>query len=90
MKLLGCVGAFCGWQGALFAIFAGALLGTILILPILLIKHFGKLSSKNGFFGIRWGGEVPFGPFLAIAGVFYFVYAYDYVDNWLSPIELIF
>ena len=90
VKLLGCVGAFCGWQGALFTIFAGALLGTILILPILLIKHFGKLGSKNGSFEIRWGGEIPFGPFLAIAGVFYFVYAYDYVDNWLSPIELIF
>ena len=31
-------------------------LGTVLIL---LIKRFGKLGSKNGSFGIRWGGEYP-------------------------------
>jgi leader peptidase (prepilin peptidase)/N-methyltransferase len=27
VKLLGAIGAFCGWQGALFAIFGGAILG---------------------------------------------------------------
>ncbi|MGA2052854.1 MAG: prepilin peptidase [Opitutales bacterium] len=31
--LMGCIGAFCGWQGALFAIFGGAVLGSLVILP---------------------------------------------------------
>ena len=55
-KPLGCVGAFCGWQG-LFK-FCLCTLGTILILQILLIKHFGKLGSKNGSFEID-GEEIP-------------------------------
>ncbi|MDR1496827.1 MAG: prepilin peptidase [Puniceicoccales bacterium] len=36
--LLGGIGAFCGWQGALFALFGGATLGAIVLIPILLIK----------------------------------------------------
>lgn len=35
--LMGCIGAFCGWQGALFAIFGGAVLGCLVILPWMLI-----------------------------------------------------
>lgn len=31
VKLMGAIGAFCGWQGAVFALFGGAILGTIAI-----------------------------------------------------------
>jgi leader peptidase (prepilin peptidase)/N-methyltransferase len=31
--LMGCIGAFCGWQGALFAIFGGAVIGLAVIVP---------------------------------------------------------
>ena len=44
VKLLGCIGAFCGWKGALFAIFGGALIGCVLLLPTILI---GKLMTKK-------------------------------------------
>ena len=33
VKLLGCIGAFCGWKGAIFAIFGGAFLGTLYFFP---------------------------------------------------------
>lgn len=36
VKLAGCFGAFCGWQGAVFALFGGALIGTFVLLPLLL------------------------------------------------------
>lgn len=40
--LMGCIGAFCGWQGALFAIFGGALLGTVVVIPLMILqKLFG-------------------------------------------------
>lgn len=45
--LMGCIGAFCGWQGALFAIFGGALIGCVGVVVIALLnKIFGfKLSA---------------------------------------------
>ena len=36
VKFVGFIGAFCGWQGAVFAFFGGALFGTVLLLPWLL------------------------------------------------------
>ena len=51
IKMMAMVGAFVGWQGVLLTIFLGALLGTIIFLPLKLI-------------GPR--REVPFGVFLSI------------------------
>ena len=39
VKLLGCVGAFCGWKGAIFCIFGGAVLGTILLIPMYIVQR---------------------------------------------------
>ena len=36
--LLGCIGAFCGWQGALFAIFGGALIGAAATALLVLVN----------------------------------------------------
>lgn len=36
--LVGMIGAFCGWQGALFAIFGGSLIGAIIMLPTMLLR----------------------------------------------------
>ncbi|MGJ8639461.1 MAG: prepilin peptidase [Opitutaceae bacterium] len=44
VKFVGFIGAFCGWQGAVFSMFGGALLGSIILLPILLI---GRLLGKG-------------------------------------------
>ncbi|MDV7398970.1 prepilin peptidase, partial [Arthrospira platensis SPKY1] len=44
VKLLGAIGAFCGWQGAVFAIFGGAVLGMLgLLLVGCLLIATGKL-----------------------------------------------
>jgi leader peptidase (prepilin peptidase)/N-methyltransferase len=34
VKLMGAIGAFCGWQGAVFALFGGAVLGTVAMLSL--------------------------------------------------------
>ena len=39
VKLVGCIGAFCGWQGAVFSLFGGAILGCIVLLPIILVQR---------------------------------------------------
>jgi len=93
VKFAGFIGAFCGWQGALFAMFGGALLGTVILLPCLLIGRLvggkgadcsvdecGEGESERVQFGMR----VPFGPMLAGAGLIYFLGFNSYVDAYFA------
>jgi leader peptidase (prepilin peptidase)/N-methyltransferase len=59
IKLLAMLGAFLGWQSLLFIIFASSVTGTIA----------GLLAMRSQ----KRGGatRIPFGPFLAISGLFY-------------------
>jgi leader peptidase (prepilin peptidase)/N-methyltransferase len=48
VKFVGFIGAFCGWQGAVFAMFGGALIGSAVLLPCLLLgRLFGRASSVH-------------------------------------------
>jgi leader peptidase (prepilin peptidase)/N-methyltransferase len=87
VKLLGCVGAFCGWQGGIFSIFGGAILGTILMIPVLVLQKIrsNKDQQENETFG--WGVEIPFGPFLAMAALLYFIVLKERVDIWFEQVE---
>lgn len=55
IKMMAMVGAFVGWRGVLLTVFGGALLGTLVFVPLLLIRR-GKPAPL-----------VPFGVFLAAA-----------------------
>ena len=92
VKLLGCIGAFCGWQGALFTIFGGALIGTIMLLPVALTqgkaKPEGDESGEQGA-KVGWGVEVPFGPFLATAALIYHFGLFSLVDPWFENFRMI-
>lgn len=57
VKLLAMIGAFIGWQGALFTIFTSSLLGTIAGVILILLR---KADIK---------GKIPFGPYLAMGSV---------------------
>ena len=56
---MGCIGAFCGWQGSIFVIFGGATLGAIILLPIMLLGRFSSKEGKEGEEGeaLSWGQE---------------------------------
>jgi leader peptidase (prepilin peptidase) / N-methyltransferase len=58
IKMMAMLGAFLGWQGVLLTLFLGALIGTLIFLPM-------KLAGKEKL--------VPFGIFLAIGGAAYWV-----------------
>lgn len=93
VKFAGFIGAFCGWQGAVFAMFGGALLGTVILLPCLLI---GRLlvgrgtdssvdeSGEGESEHVQFGMQVPFGPMLAGAGLIYFLGFNVYVDAYFA------
>lgn len=81
--LIGCIGAFCGWQGALFAIFGGSVLGSVLIIPVVIFKKI-FLKSKSA------DCEIPFGPWLALGAAVYILFLNPEVDAYFESIKSLF
>jgi len=67
------VGAFGGWQGAVFCLFGGAVVGVITALP-------GLIQSKIK--GEEYAGVVPFVPSMAVAGAVWFFRGPELVLAW--------
>jgi leader peptidase (prepilin peptidase) / N-methyltransferase len=92
ISFMGTIGAFCGWQGGLFAIFCGAMIG---LLGIILIELFGlffkgSIINTNKEAGVVLGIRVPFCPMLAIGCLLYFFFLNDYVDSYLKEVSVLF
>ena len=83
VKFLAAIGAFTGWQGALFSLFGGAFLGTIIILPYLLFQHLKNPTEPKL-------QELPFGPFLALGAIVYFLWLSDFIDAYFAQIVNVF
>src|SRR5690606_8780425 len=65
VKLVGAIGAFFGWEGAVFSVFGGAVLGTIGLGFMLLVQAVRRKpsvedTSKQGTLDVGLGREVPF------------------------------
>ena len=75
VKLLGAIGAFFGWRAVVFTIMVGSLLGSVC--GISLVIAGGKQMQSR----------IPFGPFLAVAALFWILGGsalwYSYW-NWLG------
>jgi len=95
VKFVGMIGAFCGWQGAVFSVFGGAIVGTLWFAFALLWQRFsGKkvelpASAESGEPAppaLGFGVHVPFGPMLAIAGLLYFLFFHRPVAEYFSTV----
>jgi leader peptidase (prepilin peptidase) / N-methyltransferase len=76
VKLMGMIGSFLGWKGALLTIMLGALTGSVAgILLILLKRH--KMEKV-----------IPFGPFLAVGAVMTAFYGPAIISWYLNLIRL--
>ena len=67
------VGAYCGWQGAVFCLFGGSVIGVITALP-------GLIQAKIK--GEEYSGVVPFVPSMAIAAAVWFFRGPELVTLW--------
>jgi leader peptidase (prepilin peptidase) / N-methyltransferase len=102
VKFLGAIGAFTGWEGAVFAVFGGAVLGTIGLGVVLLVrlvfrrKNGGPepekkpLADPAGEEDVALGRMVPFGPMLALGGLLYFLFLAPWVDDYFASAALLF
>ena len=84
VKLMGAIGAFCGWQGAIFGLFGGAVLGTIAIMIIQLIKLVTPKKKTSEDDEGMIGREIPFGPMLAAGSLLYYLYLGPMVDDYFG------
>jgi len=77
LKFLAAIGAFLGWRGVLFSIFAGSVAGSIVGLATLLV---GKRV---------WSAKLPFGPYLALGALIWIFFGEKFV-RWyfqlISPV----
>ena len=90
VKLMGTIGVFFGWQGALFALFGGALLGTLVMLPVLLWQRLrgaekgseseNETDPDESADGLR----IPFGPALVAGALVYALIVREWVDAYFA------
>lgn len=102
--LVGAIGAFLGWQGALFSFFGGAVYGTLVMIPRMLVRRKPdpdtrmRLASRASMEGdesdemIAAGADmgIPFGPWIVLAGVTYLLVAKRPVDAYFANFLSIF
>jgi leader peptidase (prepilin peptidase)/N-methyltransferase len=72
LKFLAAIGAFLGWRGVLFSVFAGSVVGSIVGIATLLI---GKRV---------WSAKLPFGPYLAFGALTWVFFGESLVGWYLS------
>jgi leader peptidase (prepilin peptidase)/N-methyltransferase len=99
VKFVGAIGAFCGWQGALVALFGGAVVGTVWFA---FAWSWEKISGRPAAVAppaetpegeaapLAFGAHVPFGPMLAIAAALYFLVFRSWVNAWLGDVASLF
>ena len=75
IKLLAMIGSFCGIKGVLFSLIFGSLLGTLVGIPLMLIKH---ADTKYA---------LPFGPCLSFGAVSYVLAGDRVIYAFLSLIS---
>jgi leader peptidase (prepilin peptidase)/N-methyltransferase len=97
VKFVGMIGAFCGWRGAIFSIFGGAVVGTVwFALALVWQKIFPAQKTalpaespdvEGQPASLGFGVHVPFGPMLAIAAALYFLWLHPWVDAYFAELS---
>jgi leader peptidase (prepilin peptidase)/N-methyltransferase len=82
VKLMGCIGAFIGTNGAIFSIFGGTCLGMLTIFPLWWLCN----RRKNK---VKLCSPLPFGPFLSLGAICYWLFFRELVDAYFSQIEIL-
>ena len=98
VTFVGAIGAFCGWQGAVFTVFGGAVVGTAwFAIAWIWEKATGRRAAvappsetpEGEAAPLTLGAHVPFGPMLAIAGAAYFLVFREAVLRWMADIAVL-
>jgi leader peptidase (prepilin peptidase)/N-methyltransferase len=75
IKLLAMIGAFCGMKGVLFSLVSGSLFGSLVGIPLMIVKH---ADAKYA---------LPFGPFLSFGALLYVLVGDRIIYAFISVIS---
>ena len=73
VKFMAAIGAFTGWQGVVFTLLGSSVAG--------LLVNLGLISMRRR----QWSAQIPFGPYLALAALFWALGARDWWVAWFFP-----
>jgi leader peptidase (prepilin peptidase)/N-methyltransferase len=99
VKFLGALGAFVGWQGAVFAMFGGAIIGCAWFAVALLWQKVSgraaggaRLETPDGqpTDQVGLGVHVSFGPMLGLGALLYFFALQRWVDGYFESVRFLF
>lgn len=91
VKLLGGIGAFAGWEGAIFSLFGGAVIGTIGLAIWLVLKNTIPALKRRSQAASEeddsiFGTHIPFGPMLVAGSLLYLLLLEEEVDQYFELI----
>ena len=70
--VMGGIGALCGWQGVFTAVIMASFFGSVYGVSLLLMKRADRMS------------HMPFGPFLALSGLWALLFGPDHFLQWIG------
>ncbi len=71
VKFMAAIGAFVGWQGALFSLMASAVIGAVVGVGLIAI---GRRD---------WSARLPYGPYISLAAVIWIFFGQRILAVWL-------
>ena len=75
VKLMAAIGAFLGWQAALFAVFASSLVGGVVGLALILMKK------------TDWQSRIPYGPYIVLGALTWIFFGQQLVGWYMRFIR---
>ena len=76
VKFMAAIGAFLGWQVALFSLMWSAVLGTVVVLITMLFQR------------REWGQKIPYGPYIAVAAMIWLFLPSNVQQMWFNYLSI--
>ena len=72
VKFMAAIGAFIGWQGALFSLMVSSVIGAVLGLILILLGR------------REWSSQIPYGPYIVVAATIWIFTGEKWIAWWLG------
>lgn len=76
VKFMAAIGAFLGWQAAIFALMFSAVIGTLVSIGAIAIRR------------VEWSSRIPYGPYIALATVIYMFLPPEQQTTWRNYLSV--